>query len=639
MLLAFYVSLIEFCIVKKVKTIAKHISGKAIILSCLLFAIYNISSAQIRFSASAPKAVALNQNFQITFTIENGQPKTLTPPSFADFQVLGGPNESSSMQWINGKTSQSVSYSYVLRPKKEGTFKINKAGANIEGANMEANELSITVTPPVQQQAQQRRDPFGDPFGDDPMEQQAPQQSNGDAQKQLKENVFVRLVTDKSSVYTGEKVTATLKIYFRLGIGNLSMPKAPTFDGFWSQEIQGPKEKKPTIETVNGQQYNVAEIQQYNLYPQKSGNLNISAAELNMIVQVPRHSRSIFDNFFGPQAQNVEYKASSNAVALTVKELPSAGKPENFSGAVGRFSYDVKLSAKEGKTDDAVTYTVKVAGAGNLKTIDISKPELPDGFEIYDPKTKEDIANTAAGMSGSKQYDYLIIPRQPGEYKIPGTTFSYFDPTAAKYITLSSPELSLKVTGAPSQNPNTNQAVTNKEDISNLHSDIRYIKTGTAKLEKSPTPFFGSAGYVGLVASPFLLFIGLIFVKRKNEDMAADLVGAKRRRATKLAQKRLSTAQKHLTTGDKPAFYDEVSRAMWGYVGDKLNIDQSQLSKENVEEKLLTKNVKADTISKLKTLISICEQALYSPIGAGDEMKQNYEVAINLITNMEDEIK
>ncbi len=633
--------------------------GRIALLCGLVLSACTAVHAQIKFYANTnTKSVPLNQNFQLNYVVENGQAKSLTPPNLGDFQVLSGPNTSQSMQWINGNVSQSVTYSYILRPKKEGTFKIGKGVANIEGANMESNELTISVTAPVQQQAQQqrRRDPFSDPFfQDDPFdpfqqaqeqEQEQPQAStSGDVQKQLKDNVFVRMTTDKNNVYIGEKITATIKLYFRLGIGNLAMPKAPTFDGFWSQEVQMPKDQKPRVETLNGQQYNVVDIQQYNLYPQKSGTLQISQAELNLIVQavVQRSGgrRSFWDNFFGnQQVQNLNYKTSTNPVSINVKDVPQAGKPSNYSGAVGKFTYEVKLSSKEGKTDNAITYTVKLSGTGNLKTIELPKPELPAEFEVFDPKEKEDIANTAGGMSGSKQYDYLIIPRQPGEYKIPGTGFSYFDPAAGKYFSLSSPELSLKVTGEPSKNPNTNiAALANKEDVTALGSDIRFIKTKTDKLEKQSSPFFGSVGYVGLMATPLLLFIGLIFVKKRNEDLAADIVGTKKRRATKLAKKRLATAEKHLSKGDKQSFYDEVSRALWGYLGDKLNIDQSQLSKDNVEEKLLAKQVKTETIVNLKSLISTCELALYSPIGAGDEMKQNYNTAISLITDLEEEIK
>jgi hypothetical protein len=622
------------------KKILKNLSGRISVVCCLFLAACSISQAQIKFSASAPKSVAVNQQFQLTYTVENSSAKTLTPPSLTDFQVLGGPNTSQNMTFINGQMSQSVSYSYILQPKKEGTYTIGKGTANIQGTNMESNELTITVTGPVQQQAKRRRDPF-DPFSmfdQDPFQDQDQQQSQPSAtdnQKVLKENVFIRLVTDKSSVYMGERVTATMKLYFRFGVGNVAIPKAPTFDGFWSQEVQMPKEPKRKTETVNGQQYNVVDLQVYNLYPQRVGDLKVTPAELDLVVQAP-----VGRSFWGMQYQNMQMKATSNGVSIKVKDLPSAGKPADFSGAVGQYTYSAKLSSKEGKTDNAVTYSVKISGTGNIKMIDLPKPEMPEGFEVFDPKVKDDVTSSANGVSGSKEYDYLIIPRQPGEYKIPGSSFSYFDPSAGKYFTLSSPEMPLKVTGEPSQNPNTaSTAATSKEDVSALHSDIRFIKTKATDLSKSNTPFFGSAGYVGLLATPLLLFIGLIFVKRKNEDLAADIVGAKRRRATKLAKKRLSAAEKHLSQNNKQAFYDEVSRAIWGYLGDKLNIDQSQLSKDNVEEKLLAKNVKTETVTRLKSLINTCEIALYAPIGAGDEMKQNYNGAIALITDLEDEIK
>jgi hypothetical protein len=634
--------------VNRGNTIVKKISGRAVILFCLLIAVCSPLFAQVKFSASAPKSVGVNQQFQLTYTVENGAARGgVHLPSFDDFQLLGGPSTSQNMSWVNGQVSQSVTYSYVLQPKKEGTYTIGKATANIEGASMESNDLTITVTGPVQQQAQRRRDPF-DPFGmfdDDPFQQQQqqqaqqqqrqPQASSSDNQKTLKENVFVRLVTDKSSVYMGERVTATMRLYFNFNVASLAIPKAPTFDGFWSQEVQMPKEPKARVETVNGQQYHVVDIQIYNLYPQRPGTLKITQAELDMVVQAP-----VGRGFFGMQYQNMQMKASSNGVAITVRDLPAAGKPADFSGAVGQYTYSAKLSSKEGKTDNAVTYSVKIAGSGNLKTIDLPKPQMPDGFEVFDPKVKDDVTSSANGMGGSKQYDYLMIPRQPGDYKIPGSTFSYFDPSAGRYFTLSSPDMPLKITGEPSQNLNAGAAATaSKEDVAALHSDIRFIKTRSGDLTKAGTPFFGSAGYAGLLATPLLLFAGLIFVKRKNEDLATDLVGAKRRRATRLAKKRLSAAEKHLVKNDKTAFYDEVSRAIWGYLGDKLNIDQSQLSKDNVEEKLLAKNVKTETIARLKSLISICEVALYAPIGAGDQMKMNYNSAIALITDLEDEIK
>jgi hypothetical protein len=634
---------------KEVRQILSRYMGRIAVLGSLLLASCGILEAQVKFSGSCPPSVGSNQNFQVDYTVENGSAKTIEP-SFGDFQILSGPNPTQQVQIMNGHMSQSVIYSYILHPKKEGTFRIGKAKASIEGVTMESNELNITVTGPVQQQAQQRRrDPFSDPFGndDDPfnqmMQQQMqqmqqmqsqPQKSNADMDKTIRENVVVRMETDKNNIYIGERITATVKLYFKMNIGNVAPTKAPTFDGFWSQEVQGDKEPKRRVETLNGQQFYEVDLMKYNLYPQRSGTLQITPAELNMVVQA-----SVGRSFFGEQYQNFPYKASTNGVTVNVKEAPTAGKPADYNGAVGKFNYTVKISSKEGKTDNALTYTVRIAGTGNLKTIELPKPQFPDGFEVFDPKVKDDVTNSEAGMSGSMEYDYLIIPHQPGDYKIPGSSFSFFDPAAGKYITQTSPELSLAITGAPSQNPNAGQsAMVNKEDISALHSDIRFIKT-KADLQTASAPLFGSLGYAGLVGTPLLLFVGLLFVRRRTDDLAADVVGGKRRRATKLAKKRLTIADKHLAKNEKQAFYDEVSRAIWGYLGDKLNIDQSQLSKDNVEEKLLSKNVKPETIAKLKSLINTCELALYSPIGAGDEMKQNYNVAIELIADLEDEIK
>ncbi len=631
------------------KKISRRISGRIIILCCLFLFACGISEAQVKFSASAPKSVPVNQQFELTYIIENGVANLQKSPSLDDFEIVDGPNPSNNIEINNNRVTRTFTITYVLQPKKEGTYTIGKASINIQGTNLESNELTITVTAPVKQQQRHR-----DPSDDDPFTQfqqiqqqmqqqmqqmmgrQQPAPSNAANDKVLKENCYIKLVPDKNTAYLGEKVTITLKLYFNpdFQIGQYIIPKAPSYDGFWSQEVTMPKQPLVKTEIINGKKFNVVDLQMNNLYPQKGGTLKISSYDVEMIVLAPVRAG------WGVQYGQFKLTNTTNQVTINVKDLPSAGKPADFNGAVGKFTYSAKLSAKEGKTDNALTYSIKISGTGNLKTIELPKPELPDGFEVFDPKVKDDVTSSASGVSGSKQYDYLIIPRQPGDYKIPASSFSYFDPAAGRYFTLSSPEMPLKVTGEPSQNPNTaSTASASKADVNALHSDIRYIKTSAGEFSRSNAPFFGSAGYVGLLATPLLLFAGLIFVKRKNEDLAADLVGAKRRRATKLAKKRLSIADKHLDKGEKQPFYDEVSRAIWGYLGDKLNIDQSQLSKDNVEEKLLAKNVKTETISTLKNLINTCELALYSPVGAGDEMKQNYNTAIALITDLEDEIK
>jgi hypothetical protein len=558
---------------------------------------------------------------------------------------LGGPNNSSSMQWVNGNVTQSVTYSYILKPKQEGTFKLGKANITVSGVNMESNELTIEVGKPAAAQQQQRqRDPFSDPFFNQQDEQQ-PEASADDLAKQLKEDVFLKIFVSRNSAYKGEMLTVTYKLYFKsnIGIAGVGMDKAPGFDGFWSQEVSLDPKRRPVNENLNGKQYSVFEIEKYNLYPQRSGNIPLPPAELqvNAQVQVRSKSRNIFDDFFNAgMVQQIPLKLKSDGATVAIKDLPENGKPADFTGAVGKFNFETSISGKEGKTDDPLTYTVKVSGTGNLKLIEAPTLNLPSAFEVYDPKVKENITNSPAGLTGSKQYDFLIIPRQPGDYKIDKHAFSYFDPSAAKYITINSPEYALKITGAPSKNPNTaNNNSVSQQNISLIGQDVRYIKTGTPKFDKTGDGFFGSMGYYGLYTTPFLLFIGLIAMKRRNEDLAADVIGAKRRRALKLAKKRLSLADKHLKANDKKPFYDEVSRAIWGYLGDKLNIDMAELSKDNVEEKLVARSVKPETISNLKNLINTCELALYSPVGEGGEMKKNYETALNLIADIEDEIK
>lgn len=605
--------------------------------------------AQAKFYANAPKSVPQNGNFQVGFTLENANGTGLKPPAFSDFNVLSGPNTSTSMQWINGNVTQSVTYNYILRPKNQGTFKIGKASIAVSGSTMESNELSIEVTAPVAQQKQQRQrnpfDPFDDPFFNPGVEEEEPEPaaSNADIEKQLKDDVFIKLVVSKTSVYKGEMLTASYKLYFRQNLSGFNVTQAPAFDGFWSQEVELDPNRRPTVETINGKQYNTVDILKYNLYPQRAGALRVSGCDVSTVAQVQTRSRSrnLFSDFFNMgSVQQVQLNLKALPANVTVRELPETGKPEAFSGAVGNYKFETMLSSKEAKTDEPITYTVKISGNGNLKFVEAPAIQFPAEFEVYDPKVKENISNNASGMGGTKQYDYLIIPRQPGEYKIEANTFSWFDPSVAKYATMQSPEFTVKVTGEPSKNANATAttAEASKQEVALVGQDVRYLKTAMPEFKKD-NRFLSSAGFLAMYTAPFLLFIGLIAAKRRNENLAADIIGTKRRKALKLAKKRLSTAEKHLTKSDKKNFYTEVSLAIWGYLGNKLNIDMAELSKENVEEKLLAKNAKPDTIANLKNLLNICELALYSPVGEGSEMKSNYEAGMNLIADLEDEIK
>lgn len=611
---------------------------------CLfMLAACNTVWAQVKFYATAPKSIGINQGLQLNLVLENANGNNLKLPALPDFQLISGPNTSTSMQWGTGGSSQSITYSFVFKPKKEGTFKIGKASVQVNGTTMESNELSVEVGKAVTQQPQQRQrnpfDPFDDPFFNPQRGQQQPEVSKADLEKQAKSDVFMRLVINKNSAYKGEMITASYRLYFRQSLEGINVSKSPAFDGFWSQEVELDPNRRPVPENLNGKQYNTVDILKYNLYPQRAGTLNVAGAEVETVVQIPvaGRTRSAFDFFTGGGIQQIPMTLKMLPATVNIKELPETGKPENFSGVVGKFDYQARLSSADAKTDEPVTYSVKITGTGNLKFIEPPVMNFPESFEVYDPKVKENISNGAAGLTGSKQYDYLLIPRQPGEYTIEVQPFTYFDPASAKYFTLKSPEFTVKVTGEPSKNLNTDTNAVAQKEVSLLGQDIRYIKTNTP--EKSGNSFFASAGYGAAFAAPFLLFIGLVALKRRNEDLAADIVGTKRRRALKLARKRLGVAEKHLAKNSKHDFYSEVSRGIWGYLADKLNIDTAYLSKDNVEEKLLSKQVKPETITKLKNLISVCELALYAPVGEGGEMKQNYETALNLIADLEDEIK
>ncbi|HYV91813.1 MAG TPA: BatD family protein [Chitinophagales bacterium] len=591
----------------------------------------NFAGAQIHFTASAPKSVAENQNFNLSYSLENAGGSNLKLPSLNDFTLLAGPSTSSSMQIMNGAVSQSMTYTYTLRPKQQGTFKIGKATIEVNGSVIESNELTIQVTAPSSNpQARQNQS-----------EEQ--ETSTADLAKQLKDDVFVKVNLSRNSVYKGEMLSATYKLYFRRNLNGYSLTKAPALDGFWSKEIELDPKRRQTVENFNGKQYYTVDILKYNLYPQRSGTLQVSPAEISTSAQVvvQSKSRDPFDNFFNMgQTENVPLTLKTDVVTVTVKDLPENGKPKDFAGAVGKFNFETSLSGKESKTDDPVTYSIKISGDGNLSLIEAPSVQLPSGFEVYDPKVKEHITNSESGMSGSKQYDYLIVPRQPGDYKIGGQSFSYFDPATGKYTTISTPEFPLKITGEPSKNVNSNSSsYTTQQGVSMLGEDIRYIKTSVPSFDKNSKPFFASAGFIALFSFPFLAFIGLIAVRRRNEDLAADITGMKRRRALKVARRRLRVAEKNLAHREQKKFYDEISRALWGYLGDKLNIDMAELSKETVAEKLFVRNVKPETISKLQNLISTCEISLYAPSADDTEMKIDYTTALNLIADLEDEIR
>jgi len=600
----------------------KHLPLASCLLPFFSFAIALTALAQdLSFTATVDKRkVSLNSTLQVTFTLENADGKNFRPPSFADFSVLSGPNQSTSMQFINGSMSRSVSYSYYLKPNKEGALTIEPATIIVGGRTISSNSITIEVVKgTAQDQAEQ-------------------QQNRGqDIYSQIRDNVFVKLSVNKKEVYQGEQVTATYKLYYRMTISNTSISKAPSYTGFWSQELDIPENIQFTPEVYNGFQYNAAVIKKDALFPQRPGELEIDPMELQTIVRVKVRSQPnfFFDDFFGTY-QDYPYKFSSNSVKIKVKPLPTAGTPMSFNGAVGNYKMDVTLDKTQTKPDEPVALTIIVSGTGNIKMLDVPKINLPSDLEVYDPKTSEKISKRGDIISGSKTSEYLIIPRRAGQFKIPPVEFSYFDLSKQQYVVQQSPEYVINVEGTVSTSATPAISGITKEEVELLGEDIRYIKTG-GRLKKQDEFLFATWQFAGVYAAPVLLFALLFAYKRREEKLSGNVALMKNRRANKEAAKRLKKAKQYLSQQNRKAFFDEISRAIWGYLGDKLNMDQASLSREQIQHALTQRNISPETIQRIFKTLDDAEMALFASSSDG-EMNKSYSDATAVIAQLEEEL-
>ncbi len=567
------------------------------------------------------KRMSVNSTFQLTYTLENADGKNFKAPAFTDFSVLSGPNQSTSMQIINGSVSRSVSYSYYLKPNKEGALTIPPATVVVGGKTLSSNSITVEVTK-------------GEP------QEQAGQGNQGqDVYSQISDNVFLKLSVDKRELYQGEQITVMYKLYYRMAISNTSVAKAPSYTGFWSQELEMPENIQFTPEVYNGVQYNAAVVKKDALFPQRAGELEVDAMELqtNVRVRVQSQRNFFFDDFFGSY-QDYPYKFSSNSVKIKVKPLPSAGVPDGFSGVTGDYKMNVVLDKTQTKPDEPVTLTVSISGTGNIKMLDVPKINLPADLDVFDPKPSEKISKKGNVVSGSKSNEYLIIPRRAGQFKIPPVEFSYFDLKKEEYVVQRSPEYLINVEGeASASSQPVIQGIT-KEEVELIGQDIRFIKTDTGDLKKKDEFLFASWKFAGMFAAPFLLFGLLLFYKRREDQLTGNTALLKNRRANKEATKRLKNAKKLLTNNDRKSFYDEISRAIWGYLGDKLRIDQASLLREHAEKVLTEKNVSKETISNVFKVLDDAEMALFAPSSEGD-MNKAYNDAGEIIAKLESELK
>ncbi len=601
--------------------------NKILLIALMLFSAFAAGAVEpVRFTASAPSTVIVDKPFQLVYTV-NATGKDLKVPEFTNFEVLAGPFESrsSSYQVINGKTSSSlsISYTFTLQGLKTGTYSVPPASIIVDGQKHSSNGLSIKVLP----------DDGSDAAGS------SAAQSGASTAKITNDKIFIRTNVSKSSVYEQEPVVVTYKLYTLADVAGMNNMKMPDFNGFLKQELDQSQNKQLSYENFNGKNYGTIVLYQVLLYPQRTGDITIDKASFEAVIRVQNKTqvRSIFDDFFDSYT-NVNKALVAPAVKVKVYPLPGA-KPAGFSGTVGQLSMSSTISATQVKANEAVTLKVVISGSGNMKLIKNPDIELPEGFEIYDPKVNNNFKTTTSGVSGTKTIEYLFIPRNAGDFEIPAAEFVYFDLQEKTYKTLRTPVYNLKVSKGEGGESVVSGNYVNKEDVKQLGKDIRFIETKPFKLTKKTEPVFGTVEGWILYLIPLLVALFLFFVLKRKALENSNIEFVRNKKANKQAQKRLKMAQKLLNEGKKDKFYEEVLKAVWNYLSDKLAIPAASLTKERVEAELTEKGVNADAIKQFTDILNTCEFARYAPNSGQQEMGNLYAEAIDAISNLEDIIK
>jgi len=593
---------------------------KLFLLFTIFFIYSNIYAQTVQFTATSEKVVQVGEQFQLVYQI-NQQGSGFRPPDLSDFMAYG-PSTSQNMSstFINGKMSTEVSYSYtyVLQAKKDGRFTIKPAEITINGKKYSSNSVTIEV---VKGQTQATNPQAG-------TNQPA---NTGNANNA---DMFLRLNLDKTTLYQGEQIVATIKIYTRENLAGFDNMKLPTYNGFWTQDIDIPKQISLNRENVGGQIYQTGVLKQTILVPQRSGDINIEAFDITCVVNKPTGRR----DFFGrPMYGEAKVKVNAPAKTIKVKALPG-NKPASFEGAVGTFKMQATIDKQDVKTNDGITLKVILSGTGNIKLIDPIKVKFPGDFDTFDPQINNKLTTTANGISGTKSIEYLAIPRSAGDFTIGPIEFSYFDPKTEKYTTLSSEAFKIHVEKGSSDTTRIVSGFT-KENVKIIGSDIHFIRINDYKLSKKGDVFFGTNLYWMLYLIPFILFVVVFIWQRKRIQENANLRLQKNKYANKISRKRLKDAEKYLKANQKEQFYEEILKASWGYLSDKLYIPVSELTKENVAQTLEKHNIDAELIQQFIGVLDISEFARFAPVGAGEEMHKVFDDAITIISKLEQKLK
>ena len=606
---------------------------KIIFLLFTILAAWQVKAAdKVRFVAEAADVVVSGDQVRLVFTVNSQDIKDFRAPSIKGFDVLMGPSRSqqSSIQIINGKctSNSSTAFTYILLAGNPGTYTIPAASVEVNGEKVFSNAISIKVLPQDQTSGNSGNNGGGSASSS---------RSQAAGSRISANDLFITATASKTTVHEQEAILLTYKVYTVVNLRQL-YGKMPDLKGFHTQEVELPQQKTFTLEHYKGRNYNTTVWSQYVLFPQQTGKLEIPSITFDGVVAQQTISDDPFDAFFnGGGYVEVKKKITTPKVVINVQPLPA--KPAGFSGAVGEFKLASSINATDVKTNDAVTIKLTLSGTGNMKLIGTPEVKFPQDFEIYDPKVTDDYKLTNSGLTGTKTFEYLAIPRHAGNFTIPAIEFTYFDLKSNSYKTLKTEAYNLKVAKGQGNADQVISDFTNKESVKMLGKDIRFIKLGDSSLRPKGDFFFGTVGYYLCYLIPLLLFVVFAVIYRQKALENANVAKVKTKKANKVATRRMKLAGKLLAENKKNEFYDEVLKALWGYISDKLSIPVSQLSKDNIEAELTNYGVQEALIAEFIGVLNECEYARYAPGNENEAMDKVYSASVEVISKMENSIK
>ncbi len=582
-----------------------------------LFAAWSVS-AQTTINVQVPSVVSLDEQFNLSFVVEGEKASDFQWPQTPDFDVQWGPQTGRSSQttFINGKITKSVSttYTYVLMPKKEGTFTIPSCSVKVKGKTLTSNPITVKV---VKGSARQ------------PSSSASQSASTGTVSG---EDLFMRLIVDKRNVVLGEPINATLKLYKRVPVSGFEDVHFPSFDGFWSQTLSNPSNIEFQRESLGDEVYETAVLRSYKIIPQKVGELVIEPAELVCVVQVrtgSSSSGSIFDSFFQNDYSSIRKRVSSKQVSIRVEDLPQP-QPESFCGGVGKFNIAMQLSRDSVFTHDATSLVVKIKGQGNLNLLEAPKIKFPADFELYDVK--------ASDADGQKIFEYPFIPRHHGQYTLGPVEFSYFDVESRQYKTIKTQAINIDVKRSQfteSESSPVPYIGTVGKDVKDLGSDIRYIATGSSNVKETGVFFVASPVFLILCIVIVVISILAVIITSKTRKRKEDISYERRRGASKAVKKRLAQSENYLKQGLNVAFYEELHKALLGFLSDKFSLDMSEMDKETIKDRLVDGGVPQNVADEYVSLLDTCEYARYAPSSEGESLQEVYKKALDVVGIMD----